>query len=153
MKTLFRVLTLAGMAAAPMLLSSAAYAQFAKAEDAVAYRESVMTVMSSHFGRIGPVVKGERPYDAAQVQADVALVAILSKLPWAAFGTGTEGGRAKPDVWADNAKFKQRSDAFQENVAKLATAAQSGKLEQVRTAFGDTAASCKACHDAFRKPK
>jgi len=33
---------------------------------------------------------------------------------------------------------------------KLAAAAKTGNLDAVKTAFTATAASCKACHDAYR---
>jgi len=35
-----------------------AYAQFAKPEDAIKYRKSVMFLIAQHFGRMGAVVKG-----------------------------------------------------------------------------------------------
>jgi cytochrome c556 len=34
--------------------------------------------------------------------------------------------------------------------AKLASAAKTGNLDAIKAAFGATAASCKACHDAYR---
>ncbi len=151
MKKLSYVLSVACCVAAPLLFASSASAQFAKPEAAVDYRESVMTIMSTHFGRLGPTVKGQVPLDAAKVQSDVAIVAMMAKLPWGAFGPGTDGGHARPEVWSDNAKFKQISDEFQANVAKLASAAQSGDLAQIRTAYGDVGESCKTCHDSFRK--
>lgn len=150
MKKLSRMLMVACTVAAPMLYSATAAAQFAKPEDAIHYRQSALTVMSTHFGRVGAVVKGERPFDAAAVQADVAIVAAMSKLPWAAFGPGTQGGKARPEVWSDNAKFVQASQRLEGDVVKLQAAAQSGDLAQVRTAFGAVGASCKNCHDSFR---
>lgn len=147
---LSRLLAVSCLTLAPVLYSASASAQFAKPEDAIHYRQSALTVMANHFGRLAPVVRGQKPFDAAEVQADVAIVAAMSKLPWSAFGPGTEGGKARPEVWKDNAKFVQASQDLQGNVAKLQTAAQSGDLAQVRTAFGAVGASCKACHDSFR---
>ena len=34
---------------------------------------------------------------------------------------------------------------------KLAAAARTGNLDTLKAAFGDTAATCKACHDNFRQ--
>lgn len=150
MKHLSRALPVACLVALSAAAPLPAAAQFAKPDDAIKYRESVMTVMSSHFGRLAPVMRGQQPFDAARVQADVALVATLSKLPWAAFGPGTEGGKAKDAVWKDGAKFKQAAEHMEGEIAKLNTAAQTGDLAQIRTAYGDAAASCKACHDNFR---
>jgi cytochrome c556 len=52
-----------------------AQAQFAKAEDAIKYRQSTFSVMSTHFSRIGAVVKGEKPFDKEEVAANAAVVA------------------------------------------------------------------------------
>ncbi|MDX3906750.1 MAG: cytochrome c [Pigmentiphaga sp.] len=150
MERVLRALAVACVAAAPMLLPATAAAQFDKPEDAVKYRQSVLTVMSNHFGRIAPVVRGQQPYDAAQVRADVAIVSMMSKLPWSAFAPGTESKGARPAVWSDNAKFKQASERLEGDVAKLVAAAETGDLAQVRAAYGAVGASCKACHDNFR---
>lgn len=131
----------------------AAQAQFAKPEDAIKYRKAALTVMGSHFGRLAPVVKGERPFNAAEVAANVAIVEQMSKLPWVAFGPGTDKGEtaALPEVWSNEAKFKSATESMQKAVATLADAAKAGNLDQVKAAFGETGKTCKGCHDDFRK--
>jgi cytochrome c556 len=131
--------------------TGAAYAQFQNAEKAVDYRESVFTVMGTHFGRIGAVVKGEAPFNKDEVAKNAAIVAMMSTLPWQAFGPGTEGGKAKPEVWSDNAKFKAASEKMQLAVADLNKVAQSGDQENIKKAFGSAGATCKGCHDDFKK--
>ena len=81
------------------------------------------------------------------------MVLTLSKLPWAAFGEGTDKGetRAKTEIWKESAKFKDAADKMQTDIAKLNTAAKAGNLDALKAAFGPAAASCKACHDNFRK--
>ena len=146
-------LTFAVAALAAAVVPALAQAQFAKPEDAVKYREAALTLMASHFGRMQPVVKGQAPYDAAQIKANVAVLKTLSTLPWAAFGPGTEGGEARPEVWSDAEGFKQKQQAFHDNMAKLSAAADAGDLGKLRAAFGDVGASCKSCHDSYRKKK
>ena len=140
-------------ALAPTLLASAgvAFAQFKKPEDAIKYRQSAFTVMANSFGKIGAVVKGEAPYNKDDVAKNAAVVAMISTLPWQAFGPGTEGGNALPEVWSDNAKFKSASEKMQLAVANLNTVAQSGDQEALKKAFGAAGATCKGCHDDFRK--
>ena len=77
----------------------------------------------------------------------------MSKLPWEAFGPGTDKGdsRAEPEVWTEQAKFKAASEKMMTEVAKLNAAAKTGNLDQIKAAFGAAGASCKACHDDFRK--
>jgi cytochrome c556 len=144
------ILLVSGALLSPLWMSSA-HAQFAKPEDAIKYRQSAFVVMASQFGRMQSTVKGQVPYDAAAIKANVALVKTLSTLPWGAFGPGTQGkSAAKPEVWSDAAGFKAAQTKFEGAVVKLSAAADSGDLDKLRAAFGDVGASCKACHDAYR---
>ena len=144
-------------AAAALSLSLAAIlpaqAQFAKPEDAVKYRKASFTVMAAHFGRLGAMANGKAPYDAKAAADNAELVTTLAKLPWAAFGEGTDKGetRAKPEIWKDAAKFKEAADKMQTELGKLNVAAKAGNVDALKAAFGPAAASCKACHDNFRK--
>jgi cytochrome c556 len=144
-------LVLATTAAILAIGAGVAFAQFQTPEKAIDYRQSVFTVMATHFGRIGAVAKGEAPYNKDEVAKNAAIVAMMSSLPWQAFGPGTEGGKAKPEVWSDNAKFKAAADKMQLAVADLNKAAQSGDQESIKKAFGAAGATCKGCHDDFKK--
>jgi cytochrome c556 len=139
MKTLAQL----ALTGALVALSLPAAAQFAKPEDAVKYRQSSLFVMGQHFARID-----------AKVAADNAeIVAAMAKLPWAGFGPGTDKGaptKAKPEIWAEQAKFKDAGDKLMAESAKLAAAAKTGNLDALKAAFGATAGTCKACHDAYR---
>ena len=147
-----RTLSLMGTLLA-LTLAVPAQAQFAKPEDAIKYRKASYTVMAAHFGRLGAMASGRAPYDAKAAAENAELVATLSKLPWAAYGEGTDKGdtRAKPEIWKEAAKFKDASDKMQAEVAKLNVAAKAGNLDALKAAFGPAAATCKACHDNFRK--
>jgi cytochrome c556 len=130
-----------------------AQAQFAKPEDAIKYRKASFTVMAAHFGRLGAMANGRAPYDAKAAADNADVVATLAKLPWAAFGEGTDKGdtRAKPEIWKEGAKYKEAADKMQAEIVKLNTAAKAGNIDALKAAFGPAAASCKACHDNFRK--
>lgn len=130
-----------------------AQAQFAKPEDAIKYRKASFTVMAAHFGRLGAMANGRAPYDAKAAADNADVVATLAKLPWAAFGEGTDKGdtRAKPEIWKEAAKYKEAADKMQAEIVKLNTAAKAGNIDALKVAFGPAAASCKACHDNFRK--
>jgi cytochrome c556 len=147
-KTLAIVCMLAGAACAVP-----AQAQFAKPEDAIKYRKSSLTVMATHFGRLGAMAQGRVPFDAKAAADNADVLATVAKLPWTAFGEGTDKGetRAKPEIWKESAKFKDAIDKNQAEMGKLVAAAKSGNLESLKTAFGPAAQSCKACHDNFRK--
>lgn len=147
--------TLASMAAAAVLiaLSAPASAQFAKPEDAIHYRQGALTVMGTHFGRLGEMVKGKVPFDAKAAQDNAAIVAEMARLPWAAFGPGTNKGgntKAKPAIWTENAKFKEGSEKLIAETDKLVAASKTGNLDALKTSFAATADTCKSCHDAFK---
>lgn len=142
---------IAGAAAvAGILISTPAAAQFAKAEDAVKYRQSAFTVMGNHMGRLAAMAKGERPFDAAAAQASAQLVQTASKLPWEAFTPGSDGGAAKVkgDPWKNAEDFKLLQDKMMAEAARLPEAVSS--LDGLRKQLGTTGASCKACHDKYR---
>ena len=141
------------LAAATLCLSAPASAQFAKAEDAIKYRQSALFVMGQHFGRLGAMAQGKIPFDAKAAQENADVVAAMAKLPWAGFGPGSEKGapsKAKDDIWLEPEKFKEHADKLVAESAKLAAATKTGTLEGMKAAFGATANSCKSCHDAYR---
>ena len=143
------VAVLSALAALP------AAAQFQKPEDAVRYRKATFQVMSTHFGRIGAMVGGKVPFDAAAAASNAEVVAYMSKLPYAGFveGTsGTERGSPKANVWTERAKFDEDAKEMQNEVAKLVLAAKSGNPDPLKAAFGAAAGACKHCHDNFRNP-
>ncbi|HJV84756.1 MAG TPA: cytochrome c [Noviherbaspirillum sp.] len=148
MKHLFAGISLTALIVIPF----SAQAQFAKVEDAVKYRQSSFSVMGTHMGRVGAVVKGEKAYDKAAVEADVAVIETMSRLPWSAFPTNSNlaNSKAKPEIWKEQDKFKAAADKMQSEVAKLAVAAKSGDQGAIKAAFGTTGQACKSCHDDFR---
>lgn len=141
------------LAAAALASAAPAMAQFQKPEDAVKYRKGAFTVMAAHFSRIGAMANGRVPFDAKVAADNAALVETMSKLPWDAFGPGTDKGdtRALPAIWTEQAQFKAGADKFQAEAAKLNAAAKTGNLDAIKTAFGAVGQSCKACHDNYRK--
>lgn len=136
-----------------LMLALPAAAQFAKPEDAIKYRKASLTVMAAHFGRVGAMASGRAPYDAKAAAENADIAAAMAKLPWAAFTEGSDKGetRAKPEIWKDSAKYKEAADKMQAEMVKLSAAAKAGNVEALKTAFGPAAATCKGCHDNFRK--
>jgi cytochrome c556 len=138
------------LSAAAMALPAAA--QFAKPEDAIQYRRSSMTVLQTHFFRLGNMVNGRTPYDAKAAADNAAIVLAMSKLPWPAFGAGTGEGdtRAKPGIWTQQAKFNESAQKMMAQAGALDAAARTGNLDALKVAFRASAGNCQSCHDAFR---
>jgi cytochrome c556 len=141
------LMTLAATCAA---ISVPAAAQFAKTEDAIKYRQSAMFIQGQHVGRLGAMAAGRVPYDAAVAVSNAEVVAEISRLPWAGFGPGTEGGKAKPEIWKEQTKFKELSERLMGETDKLLVAAKAGNLDALKTAMGSVGETCKTCHDTFR---
>jgi cytochrome c556 len=148
MKTIASLL----LAVSALTLATSASAQFAKPEDAIKYRKASLTVMAAHFSRVAGMAAGRIPFDAKAAADNAAIAEVASKLPWAAFGEGTDKGdtKAKAEIWTDQAKFKEASDKMVTEMAKVSAAAKSGNLDAIKTAVGGAAPTCKACHDVFR---
>jgi len=148
-----RLVLPAAVAAVTTFVALPASAQFAKPEDAIKYRRSVMTVMATHFGRVAAMANGRIPWDA-KAAADNADVAVrMSQLPFVAFIPGTDKGetRAEAKIWTEPDKFKAASEQMQAAMVKVDAAAKASNLDALKAAVGDAGKSCKACHDAYRK--
>lgn len=130
-----------------------AAAQFAKAEDAIKYRQSAFFVMQQNFGRVAGMAAGKVPFDAKVAAESAAVAEYVSKLPYAAFGPGTNKGgdtKAKANIWTDKAKFDDYANKMQVEMAKLTAAANTGNLDAIKVAVNSTGGTCKSCHDDFK---
>ena len=140
------------LAAVTATMALSAHAQFAKPEDAIKYRKSALSVMGTHFGRVAAMANGRIPFDAAAA-ANAAIAETMSKLPYVAFGEGTDKGdtKARPEVWTERAKFNAAAEKMQGEMVKLVAVTKGGNIDAIKAQVGATGGSCKACHDDFRK--
>lgn len=142
------------IAVATLAVAGPAAAQsFQKSEDAIKYRQGAMRVLAAHFGPLGAMANGRIPFDARAAARHADVIAMVSTLPFAGFVAGSDKGetRALPEIWKEEAEFKAAAEKMQGEVQKLAAAARTGNLDNLKTAFGPAANSCKACHDNYRK--
>ena len=130
------------------------FAQFAKPEDAITYRKSVMQVIKKHFGSVAAVVKGKMAFDNAAVTEDAKVLAMMSKLPWeAALVPGSYQGNTTLTEKAlkDRKGFLAAAQSFKDASRELVGAAESGDLAAIKKQFGATAQTCGGCHKPYRK--
>ncbi len=135
-------------------MSAQAQSAFQRPGDAVEYRQAAFEVMGTHFRRLNAMAQGKVAYDAKAVEDNMAVIAVLSKLPFTAFVPGSDkvkGTEALPEVWSQPAKFQEAADKFQAEVGKLQAAVKGGKPDEVKVAAGAVGQSCKACHDNFKQ--
>lgn len=150
-------LKLVGLASALVLTGLTVWAQtedpFA---DVVETRHGLMLQMGVDVGKMGAMVKGEVPYDAAvAAKAAANVAAVASVLSMDQFPAGSEVGKsadsfAKAEIWTAQEDFLTK-------IADLNTAAEALKaaagtdadsLKAGITALGKT---CGACHSAYRQ--
>ena len=124
--------------------------KFDKPEEAIQYRQSAFVLIKNHFGSLGAMANGRAPFDATVAKENGAVLETLAALPWQAFGPGTEGGKAKADVWKEKAQFDTHAGNFVTAASKLVAATKTGDIAQIKATFGPAAQTCKACHDDFR---
>jgi cytochrome c556 len=133
---------------------AAASAQEMKPDRAIKYRQGIFYAMGWNlYAVLGPMVKGEIPYNKDQAVRAATFLHELSSMPYDGFVAGSDQGaptKAKPDIWKDRARFDQLAQAMQAETTRLVAAAQTGDPAQLRTAVSATGKACSNCHDDFR---
>ncbi|MFN7751736.1 MAG: c-type cytochrome [Pseudomonadota bacterium] len=142
----------AGLASAVLVLGAAGAVQAQTAEQAINYRKGVMQVQAWHFGPLVQMVKNARPFDAALVARNAAVLESTGRMVVEGFTPGSDAGntRALPAIWKDAAGFKAAADRFTGDAAKLVAVARSGDEKATRAQIAEVARHCGSCHDNFR---
>ena len=91
--------------------------------------------------------------DAKAAADNAAVLEVVHKLPWTAFGADTQSGdtKAKAEIWKEPAKFKEAEEKLFAEMPKIVAAARGGKQDELRAAFAAGGGVCKNCHDNFRQ--
>lgn len=127
----------------------------ASAQEAVVKeRQDLMVSFGEWSKTLSAAAKGA-PLDAAVVKAAEDMSAGMKKIP-ALFPAGTDSekmkNRAKPEIWADMAKFTSYANDGAATYTALAAAAKGGDAAAYQSAFTKAAATCAACHKDYRGP-
>ena len=144
---------LLAVSAVVMTLTTTGAAAQAKPEDVIKYRQSVYKVMNWNFGPMAAMVKGDKPYDKEAFARHAAIVSQMSPLAMEGFAAGSDKGaetKAKPEIWAKPADFKEKMDKMVGETKKLAAISTTGSFDDIKKQFGATGGACKACHDDYR---
>lgn len=139
-------------------LAAGASAQ-AKPEDQIKLRKAGYAFMSWNMGKIKQqVIDNPGSFNKDQVLAAASVIAATANSGMGAlFGPGTDkdaGGqktRVKPEFFQQPDEVKKLALAFIKEANELQKVAATGDAAAVKTQFGKTGESCKACHDKFRK--
>lgn len=146
---------LSKLATAGALLVGLGAAAQAQDMNAIQARQACMKSNGAAMGVMVPMIKGEKPYDNAAIQAALA-TAGTTCAGWANWwGEDSKPGGAtetwaKEAIWTDAAGFEAAGAKYGAAVGALkATSDEAG----FKAAFGELGGACKNCHDTFRRPK
>lgn len=109
--------------------------------------------LGDSFKVIRDQIRTDKPDLAAiKTAAKVVNDAAATQEKWFPAGSGPEAGKtqAKAEIWSKPAEFKTAMSNFANAAPKLQTAANSGDVAAIKTAFGETGKACKGCHETFR---
>lgn len=136
------------------VLALSAGAETAQAQDPhpeAEYRQSLMTSIRGHLGAAGAILGGNVSHEDQLLGHASALNDLATGLgDTFPEGTGGEGSRALPEIWASPEAFAEQIRSFREAAAGFLEAVQAGEEEAISQAFSDVRGSCRSCHGDFR---
>ena len=148
MRKLSRVVALFFIAA-----TAAAQAPAPKPEHVIGYRQSLFKTIVWNFMPMGAMVKGSKPWDAAEFKRRSIAVAFAAVQLDEAFSAGSDKGAvtdALPAIWENPDDFAAKLKAFQKTSNALRMAAAAGDQDRIKAAFNDVRPSCGNCHETYR---
>ena len=124
-------------------------------QDAVKTAQAIMKANGKNLGGVlGPMNKGEKPYDQAAVtEALNVLDDTAKKLP-TMFPESIKGAKwdgdysASPKIWEDKAGFDASIATFAKAVKDAKASVKD--LDSLKAAFPAIGKSCGGCHETFR---
>lgn len=140
-----------------LAISALAFSATAAIADPIADRQALMKANGKAVGMLAPIVKGEKPFDAAVVLAALtSLNESAQKIDVAVlFPAGSDKGGdtiASPKIWEDPAAFQAKVEKFKADTA-AAVAAAPKDVDALKAQFGAIGSNCGGCHEAFRIKK
>lgn len=127
-------------------------------QDAVKVAQDTMKATGKNMGGVlGPMFKGEKPYDQAAVDAALnQFVDIAKKLP-TMFPASVKDAKwegdysPSPKIWEDKAGYDAKIASF----AKVVTEAKAKvkDLDSLKANFPGIGKECGACHETYRLKK
>jgi len=138
------------------VLALSAGAVFAQ-QDQVNQTQSQMKETGKNAGALGAIVKGEKPYDQATVDAALAKFEDTAKKLPTLFPESTKGLKpegdysASPKIWEDKAGFDEHIASFAKTVIEA-----KGKIKNLDTLKAELPVigkQCGGCHETYRIKK
>ena len=123
-------------------------------DDAITARKACMKANGAGMGVMVPMIKGEKPYDAAAVHDALTKMGAACE-KWTEFWPAdsktstTLKVHALDAIWTDPKGFEEAGNTYYKaEQALLATTDEAS----FKVKFGDLGKACGACHEKFRGP-
>ena len=123
-------------------------------QDLVNQAQTVMKTNGKNAGALAAMVKGEKPYDQATVNAALAELEDVAKRFPALFPNSIKGLKpegdyhASPKVWTNRADFEAHAASFAKAVGEA-----KGKikdLDSLKATYPNVNKQCMGCHETYR---
>jgi cytochrome c556 len=123
-------------------------------QDVANQTQTVMKNTGKNAGAMGAMIKGEKPYDQATVDAGFTVIEETAKklptlFPASIKGLKVEGDySSSPKIWEDKA-------GFDEHIASFAKAVSEAKgkikdLDSLKAIWPTVGKQCAGCHETYR---
>ena len=123
-------------------------------QDAVKEVQTLMKGNGRNAGAVAAIVKGEKPYDQATIDAALAQFEDTAKKLPALFPDSAKGLKpdgdfsASPKIWEDKAGFAAKIASFAAAVREAK--AKIKDADTLKANFPAVGKECGGCHEAFR---
>lgn len=143
----------AAVAALTLGLAAAGAIAQVKPEILVKQRQAVMTLQGKYFGPLAAMAQGKAPYNADVVRRNAGFLDNLSRMPWDGFDPSTKEvkSNALPEVFTNQAKFRDAANHLENETHKLFEVSQKGDEGAVKAQIGAVGKACGGCHESFRQ--
>lgn len=124
-------------------------------QQAVRYRQALMTVIDGTASPLMLMARAEAPYDPALVRRRAAELPVLAGMIADAFARNTSAARklqsaALPYVWTDHAAFVSSAQRLEADALALKGAAAGADEVRIAAAINALGDECARCHRRFR---
>ena len=131
----------------------ASSAKHAKA--AIQYRQAMFQLVRSNMGPLGGMAKGALPFDESVMMTNAVRLEQLADMMTDYLKVDTRKfdveSDAKDEIWSNFSDVETKIAALKDASVGLQAAVKSGDESSYRKAIGSIGASCKSCHDDYKK--
>ncbi|WP_371195877.1 cytochrome c [Glaciecola sp. SC05] len=126
-----------------------------QAKAAIQFRQAILQLVRSNMGPMGAMAKGDIPYDSEVMMVNSQRIEQLGLMMEDYFAADTrafdlETG-AKDNIWTNQEDFNKKAENMVMAAIQVQEVASAGMTDDYRKSIGALGATCKACHDDYKK--